>query len=212
MHSLYRTSMWSKYKCVQNLNLHHCLTRVGTIYLHCRKKKRRKNPHKNTCKLIPSISDWIFIHTCTSTTPAQPPAPVSDARTGSTFIWQPGCFLPHHCQGLAQEHEASGSHSPSETVPPLFILSHGIKMLMPDSVIRFSQISCQHEDAHQKEPQSLLPSKNPSSLLSNFPLLRNSSATAATVFCTAQYHLLPASYLSVYIDLYIDLSIFQHRR
>lgn len=155
---------------------------------------------KNTCKLIPSVSDWIFIHSCTSTTLYQLPTAVSDARTGNTFIPQPGFFLPHHCRGIAQEHGASGIHGPSGAVPPLLILSYSIKMLLPDSVIRFSQISCQHEDTHQEEPQSPLPSKTPSSLLSSFPLIRNSSATAATVFCTAQYHLLPASHLSVCTD------------
>lgn len=152
---------------------------------------------KNACKLIPSVSDWIFIHSCTSTTPSQLPTAVSDARTGNTFIPQPGFFLPHHCRGTW----ASGIHGPSGAVPPLFILSHSIKMLLPDSVIRFSQISCQCEDTHQEEPQSPLPSKTPSLLLSSFPSIRNSSATAATVFCTAQYHLLPASHLSVYTDL-----------
>lgn len=139
-------------------------------------KKEGKKMHKNTCELIPSVSNWIFMDTCTSTTPSPPPAALWDARTGSTFIRQPGFFLPHHCRGLAQEHGASGIHGLSETVPPLFILSHSIKMLMPDSVSQFSQISCQHGDTSQKEGQSLLPSKktlpqNPSTLLSNLPLL-----------------------------------------
>jgi len=50
------------------------------------KTKRRKKMHNNTCKLIPSPSNWLFIQACTSTTPSQPPAAVSDARTGSTLI------------------------------------------------------------------------------------------------------------------------------
>lgn len=77
------------------------------------KKKGSQKVNKNTSKLILSFSHWMFIHTCTSATASQPPAAVLDARTGSTFIQQPGFFLLHHCQGLAQEHGTSGIHGPS---------------------------------------------------------------------------------------------------
>lgn len=161
--------------------------------------------HNNTCELIPSVSNWIFIDTCTSTTPSPPLAALWDARTRSTFIRQPGFFLPHHCWGLAQEHGASGIHRLSETVPLLFIVSRSIKVwdcarlcepIFPDFMPAWGHFS---ERGTKLPPlQKTLPRSSQTSLCSV-----NSDSGWWTVFYAAQYLLLPAVCRSVYIDLYI---------
>lgn len=154
---------------------------------------------KNTCKLISSVSDGIFTHTGTST------------PTLAQLYWIPDrqhlysttrIFLHHHCWGLAQEHGASGIHGPSRDCPSPFHLlwqHQDVNARLNDQIFPDFLPAWGHSSERATNP-----SPSQKSVLAPLTLSFAPQQPAATVFCTAQCHLLAALHPSSCMDLYTD--------